>query len=70
MVAWGKKGLNQGSNGDQEWLPTTAAMGAQASILRTHRLDFEGCLGKVDALAPRWSIIVHTIGRLFFFLHP
>ena len=34
-----------------------------------HLLDFEGCSGKVDALAPRWSIIVHTIGRLFFFLH-
>ena len=69
MVAWGKNGLNQGSNGDHEWLPTTPAMEAQASIFRTTLLDFEGCSDKVDALAPRWSIIVRTIGRLFFFLH-
>ena len=69
MVAWGKNGLNQCSNGDHEWLPTTPAMEAQASIFRTTLLDFEGCSDKVDALAPRWSIIVHTIGRLFVFLH-
>ena len=48
----GQKGLNQGSNGDHGWLPATGAMEAQASIVRTHFLDFEGCSGKVDTLAP------------------
>jgi hypothetical protein len=53
MVAWGKKGLNQGSNGDQEWLPATAVVEAQTSDLRTHLVDFEVCSGGVDALGPR-----------------
>ena len=47
-----------------------AGHGGTSKHLPDHSLDFEGCSDKVDALAaPRWSIIVHTIGRLFFFLH-